>query len=301
MSLSKTKSTPPVASPVPVVVADTTNTCGENPLWHPQEKKLYWLDIPAGKLFRYGPATNSHEVAFVHNEAIGGFTFQADGSLLLFMARGHIAVWRDGKIIKTVLAEIPDERTTRFNDVIADPQGRVFCGTMATKERLGRLYRLDRDGRLTLLLEGIGCSNGMGFTADLKTLYYTDSGAYKVYRFDYDQSTGAITNQRVFVELTKETGLPDGMTVDANGDVWTAVWEGSCVIRFDPHGRELQRFKLPSNRITSVIFAGENLADLYVTSAGGEDRAANGVSAGALFRLNTGARGVPEFVSRIGL
>src|SRR5688572_14466631 len=110
---------------------------------------------------------------------IGGFTFQDDGAILLFMDRGAVKLLRDGKL-ETILDEIPDERETRFNDVFADPGGRVFCGTMPTKDRLGRLYRLDPDRKLTLVLEGISCSNGMGLTLDRKQLYYTDSMVKKI-------------------------------------------------------------------------------------------------------------------------
>ncbi|MCL4219536.1 MAG: SMP-30/gluconolactonase/LRE family protein, partial [Candidatus Hydrogenedentes bacterium] len=148
----------------PVLIADYECVCGEGPLWHPCEKRLYWVDIPKGRLFRYEPATAKHE-QLLEGEPIGGFTFQADGAVLLFMNRGAIRSWREGAI-ETLLEEMPEEKETRFNDVIADAEGRVFCGTMPTKNRLGRLYCLDPDGHMVKLLDGIGCSNGMGFTPD---------------------------------------------------------------------------------------------------------------------------------------
>ncbi len=126
--------------------ADYACHTGENPLWHPDEGCVYWVDIPAGKLFRYYPDSGRHEMCWQGDAAVGGFTIQADGALLLFMARGAVKVWRDGRIVDTVIAEIPDERETRFNDVIADPAGRVICGTMPTTSRPARLYRLDTDG-----------------------------------------------------------------------------------------------------------------------------------------------------------
>ncbi|HJZ49644.1 MAG TPA: SMP-30/gluconolactonase/LRE family protein, partial [Roseiflexaceae bacterium] len=159
----------------PELIADYACVTGEGPLWHPAEQRLYWIDIPNGRLFRYHPASGAHEMCF-EGEPLGGFTIQADGALLLFMARGAVKLWRDGAFT-TMIEEIPEERETRFNDVFADPAGRVFCGTMPTKERHGRLYRLDPDGTLTKLLDGIGCSNGMGLTPDHQQLYYTDSDA----------------------------------------------------------------------------------------------------------------------------
>ena len=128
----------------PELIADYQCKVGEGPLWHPLEKRLYWTDIETGRMFRYDPASRKHE-QFYSGEVVGGFTIQADGALLLFMARGAIALWRDGKL-SYVVKEIPEERKSRFNDVIADPAGRVFCGTMSTKERSGRLYRLNTDG-----------------------------------------------------------------------------------------------------------------------------------------------------------
>src|SRR5438094_350720 len=110
------------------MIADEACVIGEGPLWHPDERRLYWTDIGLGRMFRYDPATNAHEQVY-EGEAVGGFTVQADGALLLFMARGAIKTWHDGRV-STVVEDIPDERTTRFNDVIADPAGRVYCGTM---------------------------------------------------------------------------------------------------------------------------------------------------------------------------
>lgn len=281
------------------LVADYACATGENPLWHPEEEHVYWVDIPAGRLFRYDPRTGRHEQC-LEGEPIGGFTLQADGSLLLFMARGAIRVWRDG-FIKTIVEEIPDERTTRFNDVIADPEGRVFCGTMPTADRLGRLYRLDPDGHLTILLEGIGCSNGMGFTPDRKGMYYTDSPRRVIYLFDYDQATGALSNQRVFVRTPEGEGVPDGLTVDAEGYVWSARWDGSALYRYAPDGREVLRIPFPAKKVSCPTFGGQDYGDLYVTTAGGAHKDREGPGAGALFRLRPGVKGVPEFRSRVGL
>ncbi len=281
----------------PELVADYQCITGEGPLWHPDEKRVYWLDIPTGRMFRYEPATGKHEQCY-QGEVVGGFTIQDDGALLLFMARGAVKIWREGQLT-TVIEEIPDERTTRFNDVIADPMGRVFCGTMPTKERLGRLYRLDPDGTLTKLLEGIGCSNGMGFTPDRKHMYYTDSPKREIYIFDYDQDSGAITNQRVFVRTPEGEGIPDGMTVDAEGYVWGARWDGGCLVRYAPDGTEVLRIQFPAKKVSSVTFGGEDYTDIYVTTAGGNKKETEGWGAGGLFRINLGIRGVPEFRSRI--
>lgn len=280
-------------------IADTQDACGENPLWHPGEKRLYWVDIPAGRLYRYDPAAGTAECCF-EGPAICGFTLQADGALLLFMAKGSVGIWREG-LLDMVIEELTEERETRFNDVIADPAGRVFCGTMPAPDRLGRLYRLDPSGSIHLLIEGIGCSNGLGFTPCGKGLYYIDTPKREIYRFDYDRATGDISHQRVFATLPEGGGMPDGMTVDAEGCLWVALWGGASIVRFSPEGREIARVAVPAEKVTCPSFGGEGYGGLFVTTAGGAERNAEWPGAGALFRLTPPVGGVPEFRSRIGL
>jgi sugar lactone lactonase YvrE len=282
----------------PELIADYQCVTGEGPLWHPQQKCVYWVDIPAGKLFRYFPDSGHHELAYQDPEALGGFTLQDDGSLLLFMARGAVKTWRDGEIT-TIIDEIPAERESRFNDVFADPEGRVFCGTMPSGDKLGRLYRLDPDRTLTVMVENVTTSNGMGLTPDRKQLYYADTRVRKIYIFDYDQKTGNLSNQRVFLDLAGEEGMPDGMTVDAEGYVWSAFWDGWVLVRYSPDGREDMRIRFPAKKVSSVTFGGPDYKDMYVTTAGGPDKTENGPGAGALFRLRLGIQGVPEFTSKI--
>ncbi|MBA7660307.1 6-deoxy-6-sulfogluconolactonase [subsurface metagenome] len=283
----------------PELVVDYKLAIGENPLWHPYEKKLYWIDIQTACIFRYDPVTRDHEQVY-KGDVVGGFTIQVNGALLLFMSKGAIKVWKAGEL-STIIDEIPDERETRFNDVIADPEGRVFCGTMPTNNRPGRLYRLELDGALKKILDGIGCSNGMGFTPDRKHMYYTDSSKREIYLFDYDQSSGNIEDKRVFVTIQENEGVPDGMTVDRDGYVWSARWDGGCIVRYAPDGKENLRIEFPAKKVSSVTFGGDDYMDIYVTTAGGDKRDKEGYGAGALFRLNLGIQGVPEFISKICL
>jgi len=283
----------------PEMVVDIQCETGENPLWHPVEKRLYWTDIPRGHLYCYNPATGEHRRVY-EGEPVGGFTIQADGSLLLFMARGAIKVWRGGALM-TVIDEIPAERGSRFNDVIADPAGRVFCGTMSSEAHLGRLYLLDTDGTLRLVLKDVQTSNGMGFTPDQKGFYYTDSGKREIYRFKYDPWSGSISHRQLFASVPEGEGAPDGMTVDAEGRVWSARWGGGCVVRYNADGTAVeQRIEFPARKVASLTFGGDDLKDLYVTTAGGQDRENEGPGAGAVFRVRPGVRGLPEFQSRVG-
>jgi len=279
------------------VVCDYGCEVGENPLWHPTEKRLYWCGILTGRMFRYEPGTGRHE-QFYQGETVGGFTIEPDGALLLFGERGSVRLMRNNKLT-TIIDEIPEERDTRFNDVIADPMGRVFCGTMGTNERPGRLYRVDPPGRATLLLEGIGCPNGFGFTLDRKNMYFTDSFVRTIWLFDYSQEQGTLSNRRPFIQTADSDGMPDGMTVDSEGYVWSALWDGSSIVRYTAEGKESQRIPIPAKKSSSLIFGGEDLSEIYVTSAGGTNKEAEGAAAGALFRLRPGVRGIPEFVSRI--
>lgn len=291
----------------PQPIADYQCVVGEGPLWHADEGRLYWSDILTGRLFRYDPASGHHEQIYSGGQ-VGGFTIQADGSLLLFMERGKVASWRNGAL-STLIEEIPSVRDTRFNDVIAAPGGRVLCGTMSRRfegepgKRDGQLFRLEPDLSYTVLLEGIGVSNGMGFTADERQLYYTDTSTRDISLFDFDAGTGAISNKRQFVYVPEAPGegAPDGMTMDAEGCVWSARWGGSCLVRYAPDGSELQRIMFPARKVSSAIFGGSDLADLYVTTAGGDQKDVDGPGAGALFRVRPGVRGLPEYRSWVGL
>ena len=283
----------------PELIADYNCVVGEGPLWHPDEQAVYWVDIPQGRLFRYDPASGDHSQIF-EGPQIGGVAIQEDGSLLLFMERGAIAVLRNGSL-DHIVREIPAERQTRFNDVCADPAGRVFCGTMPAPDHPGSLYRLDPDGSLTQVLTGIGISNGIGFAPDRKRMYYTDSPTHNIYIFDYDIATGEISNRRVFVHTGESDGIPDGMTVDAEGYVWSARWDGSSLVRYSPQGEQERRIWFPARKVSSVIFGGPDYTDMYITTAGGKDKPAEGPGAGCLYRLNLGIQGKPEFRSRIAL
>ena len=285
-------------------IANYNCIIGEGPTWHPIEKKLYWLDIGRGRMFCYDPATNYHEQCY-EGETIGGITVQADGSLLLFMTRGSIAIWRDKKL-EFLKIEFPGEETNRFNDVIADPEGRVFCGTMSLNEKLvengersGKLYRLDIDGTVEPVIQKTGIPNGMGFTSNLKAMYFTDTMDQKIYQFDYDRKTGEIANKRIFIDTYNENGNPDGMTVDEEGFVWSANWGGSTLHRYHPNGSEERHIRFTAKNVSSVTFGGDNYSDIYVTTAGGQDKTKNGHDAGALFRTNLGINGKQEFLSRI--
>ena len=296
----------PMSFPTPEIVVDTPCGCGEGPLWHAEERVVLWTDIPNGRLHRYDPASREHTVLLDHDRPIGGFTIEADGSLLLFRDKGNVVAFREGQLAETVIDHLPGEEALRFNDLIADPEGRVFAGTFAGGDPLGRLYRIEPDGSYEVVVEDVGCSNGLGFTRDLRTMYFIDTVPNRIDAFDYDRATGRISNRRTIASLEEGQGKPDGMTLDADGRLYVASFGGGGVFGFEPNadrtaaaplGRVID---LPTARITSLTFAGDDLRDLYITSAGGGGRGDEDPAAGALFQVRSPVAGRPEFRSRLG-
>jgi sugar lactone lactonase YvrE len=283
------------------LIADYGCETTEGPLWHEDLQALFWLDIPAGRLYRFDPARGGHRLVLERGQ-IGGFTIQADGSLLLFGDRGTIFTWdpETGET-QTIVEEIAAERGSRFNDVIADPEGRVFAGTILDGERPGRLYRLDRDGSLTVVLDDAGISNGMGFTPALDAFYHTNTTTRTITRYSYDRLTGEIGDGRAIVAVPVGEGVPDGMAVDEAGNLWSARWDGGALYHYAPDGSILGSIPFPAKKVSSLTFGGPTWRDVYVTCAGGPDKASEGSGAGALFRTSLGVAGRPPFRSRIGL
>jgi D-xylonolactonase len=283
-------------------VAQYRCNTGEIPTWHPGENVVYWADIPAGRLFRYDPATEAHAEVF-RTSCIGLITLQADGALLLGLDKGRMILWKDGREQRVVCEGIDGE--TRYNDGIADPHGRVYTGTMPKPQRDGKplpgqLYRFDLDGSYRIVDEGFMCANGMGFTPDGRHLYFTDSPTGRIYRYQYDARTGDLSKREVFYEAPGT--IPDGMTVDAEGFLWSAQWDGYGVLCIDPStAKVVRKIEVPTAaKCSAIAFAGNDLDTAYITTAGGNAPEKNGSDAGALFRVEClGVRGVPEFRSRI--
>ncbi|MCO5224684.1 MAG: SMP-30/gluconolactonase/LRE family protein [Thermomicrobiales bacterium] len=290
----------PIIDTKPELLVDLPCDTGEGPLWDDHTQTLTWNDIPAGTVYRYDPATGGNKVIYRHDSAIGGHVLQEDGSLVLFCAEGEILVLRDGKV-EAIVKRIPAVAGSRFNDVIADPTGSVYCGTMPLQSGPAHLYRLHTDDTLELIWDDLGLGNGMGFSPDLTTFYHSDSHRRCVFRADYDQQTGAISNRSVLFNLESDVAVPDGMTVDVNGDIWLAVWDGSCLLHYSSTGEPLERIPFPVKKVSSINFGGPDYDIAYVTTAGGLNRDGDdGPLAGSLFSVAIpGVRGRSDFRSRI--
>lgn len=280
------------------IAADFACGCAERPVWHPKDETLYFTDVDNPAVYAYHAASGQARQVYHGPDIVGGMTLHEDGRLLFFMAGGAIRLFQpESQRLETLLEGIEGEENSRFNDVIADPRGRVFGGTMPTDDRPGRLYRFDPDGTLHTVLEQAGLPNGMGFSPDLKTFYFTDTEARTIEQFDYDFESGELSHRRPLVDCTDdETGSPDGLAVDSAGNLWSAFYGGHRLVAFSPEGKPIQRIELAvAENPTCPLLVGEGT--LYLTTAGGPHRPQAGEAAGALLHIAVSARPGPTFRS----
>lgn len=281
-------------------VGDVTAVLGEGPYWVPEDDCLLWVDIPQGRLHRtYFPSgeTVTLDLGAVSAAfpAVGGGILTAGGSrLTLRLPPEQGAQWTT-----RLVAEVPAREAVRFNDAGVDPAGRVWVGSMHTGEAqpLGELYRLDAAGALTTVLKGVTVSNGLGWSPDGTRMYYVDSPTKRVDVFDYDPARGEASGRRPFADLSAFEGIPDGLTVDADGCVWVAIWGGGVLRRLAPDGTQDAVLQVPVSQPTSCAFGGPGMTDLYVTTAKiglTEEQLTAQPLAGRLLRLHPGPVGLPS-------
>jgi sugar lactone lactonase YvrE len=274
---------------------------GEGPVWSVADQRLYWADIVGKELNIFDPATGANQ-KFDLPELVTSISTRQNGQGLILTLRQSFAFFdpKTGKLEKLATPEA-DKPGNRFNDGKCDRQGRMWGGTMGDVEwdqPLGALYRFDANRKVTRMEEGICCSNGLGWSPDSKTMYFTESFKYRIFAYDFDAATGNISNRRVFVNLDPhESAFPDGMTVDAEGFVWSAQPMFGRLARYAPDGKLERVIELPVSRGTSVMFGGPNLDILYVTTMRttlSEAQLAEEPLAGSLLALKPGVKGLPE-------
>ncbi len=278
------------------LVLDARAVLGEGAIWDNKRQVLYWIDIDPGLVHVYDPATRKDRSISV-GQPVGTVVPRKSGGLMLAVRNGFMSL--DPETAKTSLLAKPHDHNpeNRFNDGKCDPAGRFWAGTMETTTRKGALFRLDTDLSVHRVLDNVGCSNGLTWTLDKKTMYYIDTNTAKIDAFDYDNTTGTISNRRTVVNVPETYGLPDGMSMDIDEKLWVAHWEGGCVCRWDPTtGRLLRKISLPATLTTSCAFGGPDLDTLYITSATtGLDAAtlSKQPKAGGLFAVSPGVKGLP--------
>jgi D-xylonolactonase len=265
-----------------------------------------------GQIFRYDPATG--EVATeAEGKNVSGFTMNQGGGFCCATHQG-LYLWDRARGWTEIAVEC-EGQPLHSNDAAADANGRFIFGTtfydqtVGDKYMKGRIYSVDSGGKITILDEGFHLPNGIGFSPDNKYIYITDTVPRVIYRYDYDLKTGAISNKQTAVKIPDSDGIPDGMTVDAEGYIWSALWYGSCVVRYSPDGKEDFRVDVPSGQTSSVMFGGKNLTDMYVTSAAEVVRLSAAPKGydfdaphnGSLYRFSLDIKGLPEHYSNITL
>ncbi len=282
------------------VFASCATEVGEGPLWNDAEQALYWIDVSRGAVYRssYKNPKDSFEHWQLNIGKIGGAVFTKEGFMLLFAACGRVWKWKPGSEPE-LKAELKEAAESRFNDVIADPSGRVFCGVAPlVPGGTGSLWRMDEDCSFTCI-EPVtrGMPNGMGFSPDLKDFYFTVTNERTIYRYSYNRRDGSLTGRSVFIVVPDSEGLPDGMTVDSEGCIWSGQWNGNRLVRYSIEGLKTGEICFPIAKVSCVTFGGPGYTDIFVTTANHpfDESVYNSSGAGSVFVMTQSIRGLPEF------
>jgi xylono-1,5-lactonase len=276
-------------------LADVGAILGEAPVWVQREQALYWVDIPEKRIFRWSAEAGVRSIDTPVN--VCSIVPRAGGGFIGAGYDGFLSIDLEHKVALLGNPE-PEPDTNRFNDGKVDREGRFWAGTMDRFEReaSGSLYRLDPDLSWTRIDGGYRVTNGPAFSHDGRTMYHADSALQRVYGFDL-ATDGAASNRRIFAQFGAGDGYPDGMTVDSEGCLWIAFWDGWCVRRLSPEGDRLEELRVPVQRPTSCAFGGSDLDRLFITSARRDltpDQIAMQPHAGGLFMTVPGVKGVAE-------
>jgi len=265
---------------------------GEGPVWNHAEGVLYWVDMLAGDVLqRWADGSVArHHVGTV----AAALRPRRGGGMVIATERGFVLAEADWSRLR-MLPDVFSDPAIRMNDGGCDLQGRFYCGTMAYEgtEGAGTLFRLDPDGSTHTVLNGVTISNGLAWTADGLLAYYVDTATQRIDVFDFDPDTAEFAHRRPVVTVDFELGSPDGLTLDDEGGIWVALWDGAAVHRYTPQGVLDAVIELPTSRVTACTFGGPGLDELFITTSalgldGRED------TAGALFRAAPGVRGTPS-------
>ncbi|WP_183873101.1 SMP-30/gluconolactonase/LRE family protein [Pedobacter sp. AK017] len=242
---------------------------GECPVWDVKKQVICWIDILRGEIHQYSPVDSTH-VKLAVPPLTGSMALCKDGNFIAALRSGISFIDRKTAEIKFISNPETHLPFNRFNEGKCDPEGRFWVGTMSLtdEEKKGSVYALDEKLKIDKKITEVSISNGLAWSGDKKTLYYIDTPTFEIVSYDYDSSTGTITNRKVVIKVSEKDGYPDGMTIDNEGMLWVAHWDGWQITRWDPiNGEKLLSIPMPVARVTSCTFGGKNLNDLYVTSA----------------------------------
>jgi L-arabinonolactonase len=272
---------------------------GESPRWDADARLLYWADIVNPRLYRFNPATGDLDT-FVCAVPVTGIGLRQSGGLVLAAKTGLFLLDRGFEDYAFIADPEADRPNVRFNDGMVDRCGRYWAGTLNETDLCapdGSLYRLDPDCSLHRMDTGLCAPNGIGWSPDDTTMYVVDSGAQVVYAYDFDRDSGTLGKRSVFAAIPKGDGMPDGLTVDCEGGIWLGHWCGWHLKRYRPDGRLDQVIRMPVQNVTSCMFGGDKLDELYITTAWyllDSDQRQDQPSAGDVFCARLSVRGLPE-------
>jgi sugar lactone lactonase YvrE len=277
------------------LLVDARLEVAEGPVWDERAGRLLWLDVLGGVVHSTDPVTGVDEPHPV-GQPVGAVGLAEAGWWILALRDGFARYDPATRELRMIAAVEIDDPTTRFNDGKVDPAGRFWAGTMAFSgdRPVGTLYRLDPGGVVTPMLRDLTISNGMDWSPGGDVMYFIDTPTGGVDRLRYDGPTGDVRDRTVLFSEPSSRGYPDGMTVDAEGFLWVAFWEGGAVRRYDPSGRLDREYVMPVSQPTSCAFGGPDLHDLFVTTASEEftpERRALEPHAGGVFHLRADVAG----------
>lgn len=275
-------------------LVDAQNLLGEGPVWHPVENVLYWVDILQDQLHRFDPTTGEHSVTQLEL-TITAMGVRATGGFVVATKKGFALYDPRKNAFSFICDPDPDQGDARFNDGKTDRQGRFWAGKMSSQST-NSLFRLNPDYSVERMESQIGISNGLGWSPDNRTFYFTDTPANAIYAYDFDPELGSISNRRIFTSIPNAEGEggPDGLAIDSEGCIWSARWGGWKVVRYTPDGQVEREIRFPAQQVTSCAFGGPNLDELYITTALVGLNRTDQPQSGGVFRLKTGVRGLPE-------
>jgi sugar lactone lactonase YvrE len=280
------------------LVLEAQADLGEGPVWDDRSGQLAWVDIMAEKVNYFDPVTGATK-SYATGAPVGAAALRESGGLIVALPGGMASLSLETGDV-AMLCALPDPAgDIRMNDGKCDPAGRFWAGTMAYDFRAGAasLYCFDGAGGVSKKLSGVTISNGLGWSPDGSLMYYVDTMTGLLEVFDYDVASGEISGRRTVASAARPGAFPDGLAVDAEGNIWVALWGGGCVVCFDPAGRKQAEIEVPASQSSCCAFGGDGYADLYITSARTglpEEQLREQPYAGGLFRVRPGVVGSPS-------
>lgn len=280
---------------------DTQCQLGEGAIWNSKTGELYFIDIEGKKLFTFNESTKKLSI-FDVDERIGTVVPTHNPNKVIIALQNGIFEF-DLKLKEKTLLSNPEKNRTknRMNDGKCDPVGRLWVGSMHLEQVKGAasLFKIEPDGSFETMIEKVTISNGIVWSIDESTVYYIDTPTGQVQAFDYDRTSGKIINRKPIITVPESMGYPDGMTIDTEGMLWIALWNGNAVTRWNPDTGELiSKIEVPAHNVSSCAFGGENLETLYITSASvdmTDEEKKKWPQSGNVFKVKPGVAGVKAF------